>query len=1157
MIKLRLLLFVLALTFTICLGCSASEEVDGDLDGDIADGDTTDGDESDGDTADGDPPDGDIEEIPDGDGEGEVEGSGDNCDYVTDCTYEEDCVDNVCIGAKRCMNFTECNADQMCWFELDSESRFGRCRVYCITDMDCRDEDHCIDGLCEAYPEVLTGSPPAKHPEWEGKLHASFSEGPLEFPMTTTMAGYGTRSGPNSPYAHGMGASSGVYDRPTVKVLTMDDGENRVVFVEVPLCFATDFLVTMITQKVIELGGPNLSDSLVVSTGHTHSGPGSYWNLLPNMSFGSLGFGDFSLEIFKRLVSSTAKIILAGQDEEKFRLARYGYALNENFDPEDLINRDRRSENDPFKDNRLMIWRIDDLSGDAPKPWIVSITYATHGTVEGGSDTMLTMDSSGGAANMTKYLYEKNHPGETLNTIFFNGMAGDVAPSGHGLDVDHTQNMMLIGHRVYDKVMELSDAIDAGDNGGNPDIFVSPLTEDLEIKVISKRIPLDRGFIGYADDEFYSDGVTPGELVGGPFRFGAFQCGLLTTPVEENLNIHIYDSDGELVDEATRLKTGDNGEKVTFTAGSDGTYYVMIDGLDGCMSDYKLEVFDVARGLKTGDRCIDAQCGAPCGQCPNFKDMIPSECTEDSYDTGNNSNDTMNEAVALDLNSETESLQVCPYNEDWFSVELNAEQRVTAEVRWSQDDEAYNDKTKLHDGQLGCGLPVEFLNHAPMPQFGKTRYTSILFGGTDMGGGLLLAGLPGESSSRLGHDTIAALEEVTSFENIAIFGYNNDHHFYIDTADDWLQGGYNPSMSIWGFKFGEFCIEKLKDMAVHISEDTPEELEVFANEFPNVKPLIFSTLEDDTRIPEKTALAEIGISSDNEKTYQPADTVRMEQQAKMRWVGADPGVDFPRAYLEKPDGAGGWEPVIREEGIYQIYDDTYYEMRLDYENEKISFPNKPDADPRNYWTLSWEEYYDFPLGSYRFRVEGNYYNGPTDSFDGETGVEAYVFHSEAFDVLPAAFDVQSFVSDGNTMSGSLRYNHPINRNDGVSDFSNAKGIGLLLHSTEVNGYVGKRVLVDEVAEFSVTVQEKAGERGRGVVIEKDDVTFADDTSGTVYWVSSRTEAVEATSSMNAKLTTFSLTLPTLTSGLYTATVAIEDAYGNAGSVDFDFTVPAQ
>lgn len=1058
--------------------------------------------------------DGDEEPLPDGDdeqgGEGaeggedvddveDVEGSGQACLFPQDCTELEDCRDEVCVGAKRCVTANDdCDpTTEVCW-RPSRDADYGRCRLFCTTDMDCPPSGQCMNGLCEAYNPVPEGTPPAAHPEWDGQLHANYAEGALYFPMTTTLGGYGARKGPQGPYQEAMGASHGIWDRPIVKVLTLDDGEDRIVFIRLPMIFSTDFLLNGVVKRVMEMeGNLDLSENIVASATHSHSGPARFWNILPDLSFGALGLGEFDWEIYSYLVDSIAKVVWEANQEEGFRRASFGYAINEDFDPEDRINRDRRPENDDFKDKRLVVWRVDDLSGDAPKPWIVTLAYATHGTIGPHAMSWITNDSGGGAENMVQLLWEKEHPGERINSIFFQGSAGDVSPAGGDLGHDYTAQMQMVGARVYPKVMELYNAIEPKD--------------DIDLKIISKRLPIDRDYIGYRDNEFYSDGVSSGEFPpGGPFTFGAFQCGLLKTVVEENLDVFLYDASMELLDDATLPRK--DTEKVRATIEATGTYYFKVIGPNGTMNDYSLFV-ETREAKRSSAPCIDAQCGQPCGSCPQTKTALaPVECDEDDIEE----NDSKDAAYAVEVGTLYENLQVCPNDEDWFKVELNAGEKVTITVEMGElNTSAYNPNSKLQDGNLGCALTVDKINTGPLPQFSKTRLTAVKLGG------LYLAGLPGESLSHLADDTIKDLEAdpaiAAKFDDVMLFGYCNDHHFYLQTPEDWFQGGYETTMSIWGFQFGPFLLNALKDLAIAFAEGRETEA---ANEYPQVKPLTFQNVEEPYRVPEVTPMpTEASI------VKQPSDTIKMQERASFRWIGGDPGADLPNIYLER-EVDGEFVQVYRPSG--RVYNDRYYEMKLAFENEHFALPNKEDADPNNYWEVTWEESFDFPSGVYRFRVEGHYYDGASDLFDGVTGKEPYTLHSAPFELLPVAMDVQYPTIEAGMLSASVRYAKPVEEPQ-------------LLHDSTCEVYVGPRAVADaDVTNVTITI-------GETTITE---VTWAQ-TNGQVEYINEEGAKAELP---NRPISRFTADLAGIPAGTYDATIAVSDKWGNQGEEVFTLTI---
>ena len=52
-------------------------------------------------------------------------------------------------------------------------------------------------------------------------------------------------------------------------------------------------------------------------------------------------------------------------------------------------------------------------------------------------------------------------------------------------------------------------------------------------------------------------------------------------------------------------------------------------------------------------------------------------------------------------------------------------------------------------------------------------------------------------------------------------GYAQDHYGYLLEEDDWLRGGYEPTVSAYGWKFGPYLLAQLEDFVATI--DGPQE----------------------------------------------------------------------------------------------------------------------------------------------------------------------------------------------------------------------------------------------------------------------------------------------------------------------------------------------
>ncbi len=1104
------------------------------------------------------------------------------CLVPNDCGSKDNCVDGKCVTASKCVNYKTCKDTQICWKQplfgpeqYDEPWNTGYCREFCSVDEDCPADYQCLNGMCYEYTPYTRGEPVHQDGDQKTSLRASFVEGDLAYPMTVTTAGFGLRKGPLAPYAHGMGASTGVRDRLNIKVLTLDNGAERVVFVRIPNCFPTDFFVSTVKAKVVEMGGPDLFDNMVVTATHSHSAPGSYWNMLPGMGFGALGFGEFSWELFDIMTTSIAETVYAGQQEDEFFDAAFGYAVIEDFDPEDEINHDRRPENPPFKDPRMFVFRVDDVSKTPAEPRVALFNYATHGTVDGGSDTYVTCDSGCAGEFMMERLFAEEF-GDRVETVFLQGLAGDIAPSG-GLGTGNAPRNQLLGTRVYEKVMSVFDDIET--------------KSDIDLEIINKRVPINREYVGYADNEFYSDGESDGELTDfpGPFRFGAFQCG--GEPDEGVLQAYMYDTD--LVEEAVSNRSTDSDvtrELLTISAAaSESTHKIKVAGVRGAMNNYKIQAYIVEETGKTA-RCIDPRCGGPCGSCTD--DGVRKDGEEDPFSVIDCENDVLDngepdKAYALTLGEEMISASICPNQEDWYTVTAPANHKVRIEVHWSNREERYNPETRMYDGNLQPVLNVEAMNGGPMPQFGKTVLTSVRLGD------LMVAGLPGEAASFIGVETYKAIKEAVksygTFNEVLILGYTNDHHFYIVTELDWFQGDYEPSMSIWGFKFGTFLLEHLKTMALMFASGDYSGID----EFPNTKPLKWDGLPDDTRTPLKTAKP-----TQDSLLYSQPSTLSLTQQFKVKWIGGDPGAEMtPKAVLEKKVD-DEWKPVSYPTGevydennpAHRLYTDRSYEMQLDYSNESFFLPGVSDADANNYWTYTWEERADFPVGTYRLHIYGHYYDGSADTYERDKVLE-YDITSDPIEVVPPALTVQNpeFTYDicdpsKRHFSAQIRFQMPAADGDpeDFSDsgdmltnrFTKAKTHAIVLHSTTHEPWL------PSVAEDDTTVSVTVTRDGEDTPLyTRTDVPLTIGT-GTAYYTNSRrsatdedtgvivvledsTEMVEAYATAGGKaIASFEFNesdadapLPELSPGTYHVTVEAHDGKGREVSRNFKVILP--
>lgn len=242
-------------------------------------------------------------------------------------------------------------------------------------------------------------------------------------------------------------------------------------------------------------------------------------------------------------------------------------------------------------------------------------------------------------------------------------------------------------------------------------------------------------------------------------------------------------------------------------------------------------------------------------------------------------------------------------------------------------------------------------------------------------GGLHLIGVPGEPVGSYGKGVAAAIEGVLPpSSDVVIAGLAMDHNGYLLEPDDWLSGGYEPTISPWGWRMGPYLKDQLVDLARELT--TGERRAAGAA----LAPITFSI--GDWSPVEATA----SVAAPAEVSA-PAATVRRLETAAWAFAGGDPAVDQPEITVERFDGA--WIPVL--DGAWKALSSaTGPHLPLFYVATP-SYRDAPDARVRDHrWQVQWEPARDAPLGLHRFVVRGR---------SAAQGVEEYLLTSTPFDVV--------------------------------------------------------------------------------------------------------------------------------------------------------------
>ncbi len=437
-----------------------------------------------------------------------------SCKFVDDCNQRQDCRDFKCVTAEKCRcenigdDFCGCayNNGEVCRpFHICYKQRWIR---ICETDMDCSEDAQCLDGLCQPYNFRIEVKSPYQDGGKKGNLKAGYGFSYVDVPVGVSMAGYGARKGPRTPYNKELGGTTGFWDRPTVKAIAFDNGAERIVYVRNGLGWSQDYLISGIAKELEKRLGENYIDKILMSSSHSHSYPARFWHLLPDMGLGVLGHDKFNKEIWERVVKSHADAVEMAV--KNLVPARMGYVLDDNFDPDDYITHNRRSESMPYKDFRSAVIKIEYDGGEKDgKTLAVIMRYGSHGTHM--QDTLMTGDAPIAAEMISEeVLGDKN--GYHIPVLFMNGNAGNTSPAGEknpdgkGVNRKDIHQIQAIGYFVSKYLLEKLPLVTTSNN--------------IELEMITRRIPFARKYIGYSDNEFYK--IENGKSV--PYYLGAFQC---------------------------------------------------------------------------------------------------------------------------------------------------------------------------------------------------------------------------------------------------------------------------------------------------------------------------------------------------------------------------------------------------------------------------------------------------------------------------------------------------------------------------------------------------------------------------------------------------------------------------------------------------------
>ncbi|MCA9717597.1 MAG: neutral/alkaline non-lysosomal ceramidase N-terminal domain-containing protein, partial [Myxococcales bacterium] len=332
-----------------------------------------------------------------------------------------------------------------------------------------------------------------------GPLRAGVAVEYLADPVGISMAGYGLRTPKvKTPWMDVLNGTRGFYGYMTIKAMVLEVEGERLALVKLPTMSSEDSLTEGTIRKLKEDHGLDFEGRVMTGATHSHHTHARYWRLPQQLA--AVGADSPDEEVIDRLTSAFALAIKRAVDD--LDEAEWGFGYADDWDPDNLVYRDRRGENNPTygKDPRLTLFAVRRAGG---APMATLINFGMHGTLFSEDNELLTEDSAGGLEmKFEEFFFAREQ--QPILGMFIQSGGGDASPGGDQLGHAPPARAELVGEvaapRVYDLYKSLA------------------WERDATLAVRSRRIDLRYELMGYAElPEFKGPS-------GIPYTWGGWQC---------------------------------------------------------------------------------------------------------------------------------------------------------------------------------------------------------------------------------------------------------------------------------------------------------------------------------------------------------------------------------------------------------------------------------------------------------------------------------------------------------------------------------------------------------------------------------------------------------------------------------------------------------
>ncbi len=348
-----------------------------------------------------------------------------------------------------------------------------------------------------------------------GPLMAGAADRVLHVPVGTALGGYTGRAGflggadnvdaRKIALSGAFNPSIGVTAAPRVKALALSAGGETVVLLKADMIFAYEGLVYELEQRL----GPEFAGKVLLATSHSHSA----WAQFTAHGPLKLGAGQHRDLVYKRFLEAFEA---AAREALDTRVpARIGVFESAQFDPADLVNRDRRGENDGLPggdrgEDHLYLLRVDRLNGE---PLAIVPIFGQHPTLNDQDNALASTDATGALERAMEEQFDTK-----VVVMHIQSAGGDTSAVGHGrLDCSVKPGnpgdpcfswTAEEGHGIHAR-LQLMDAWTQAGAAMRDSIELEMVTRSIETGPYPETFAIRGGELRYAafDGETLPDGV--------------------------------------------------------------------------------------------------------------------------------------------------------------------------------------------------------------------------------------------------------------------------------------------------------------------------------------------------------------------------------------------------------------------------------------------------------------------------------------------------------------------------------------------------------------------------------------------------------------------------------------------------------------------------